>query len=43
MHGVRGVWVVDASIFPATLGVNPQHSIMAIAMLLAERISGGIV
>ena len=43
VHGVRGVWVLDASIFPATLGVNPQHSIMAISMLLAERIAGGIV
>ena len=38
VHGVSGVWVLDASLFPATLGVNPQHSIMAMAMLLAERI-----
>jgi choline dehydrogenase-like flavoprotein len=38
VHGVRGVWVLDASFFPATLGVNPQHSIMALSMLLAERI-----
>jgi choline dehydrogenase-like flavoprotein len=39
VHGVRGLWVVDASIFPTNLGVNPQHSIMALAMLLAEGIS----
>jgi choline dehydrogenase-like flavoprotein len=37
--GVRGLWVVDASAFPANLGVNPQHTIMALAMLLAERIA----
>ena len=37
VHGVSGLWVVDASIFPATPGVNPQHSIMALAMLAAER------
>jgi choline dehydrogenase-like flavoprotein len=43
VHGVRGVWVLDASLFPATLGVNPQHSIMALSMLLAERIAAGIV
>lgn len=40
VHGVSGLWVVDASIFPATPGVNPQHSIMALAMLAAERIAG---
>ncbi len=40
VHGVRGLWVLDASIFPTNLGVNPQHPIMALAMLLAERIAG---
>jgi choline dehydrogenase-like flavoprotein len=39
VHGVRGLWVVDASIFPTTPGVNPQHTIMALAMLAAERIA----
>lgn len=39
VHGVRGLWVVDASVFPTTLGVNPQHTIMAVAMIAAERIS----
>ncbi|EYF02669.1 GMC family oxidoreductase N-terminal domain-containing protein [Chondromyces apiculatus] len=39
VHGVKGVWVVDASIFATTPGVNPQHSIMALAMLAAERIA----
>jgi choline dehydrogenase-like flavoprotein len=39
VRGVRGLWVVDASIFPKNLGVNPQHTIMALAMTLAERMS----
>ena len=39
VHGVSGLWVVDASIFAATPGVNPQHSIMALAMLASERIA----
>jgi choline dehydrogenase-like flavoprotein len=39
VHGLRGLWVLDASAFPTNLGVNPQHSIMALAMLLAERIA----
>jgi choline dehydrogenase-like flavoprotein len=39
VHGVGGLWVVDASIFAATPGVNPQHSIMALAMLAAEKIA----
>jgi choline dehydrogenase-like flavoprotein len=39
VHGVKGLWVVDASIFPATPGVNPQHTIMALAMLASERIA----
>jgi choline dehydrogenase-like flavoprotein len=39
VHGVRGLWVVDASIFPTTPGINPQHTIMALAMLAAERMA----
>jgi choline dehydrogenase-like flavoprotein len=39
VHGTRGLWVVDASVFPATPGVNPQHSIMALSMLASERIA----
>jgi choline dehydrogenase-like flavoprotein len=40
VYGVDRLWVVDASIFPATPGVNPQHAIMALAMLAAENVSG---
>jgi choline dehydrogenase-like flavoprotein len=39
VHGVKGLWVVDASIFPATPGVNPQHPIMALSMFASERIA----
>ena len=41
VRGVRRLWVVDASVFPKNLGVNPQHTIMALAMLLGERIALG--
>jgi choline dehydrogenase-like flavoprotein len=39
VHGARGLWVLDASALSTNLGVNPQHTIMALAMLLAERIA----
>lgn len=31
VHGYDGLVVADASIIPSTLGVNPQHTIMALA------------
>jgi choline dehydrogenase-like flavoprotein len=40
-HEVRGLYVVDSSVFPTNLGVNPQHSIMAISRLAATRIVEG--
>lgn len=38
-HAVEGLYVVDSSLFPTNLGVNPQHTICAIAWKLAERIA----
>lgn len=38
VRGVRGLHVVDASAIPTTLGVNPQHTIMALAMVTADRL-----
>jgi len=38
VHGVRNLHVVDASALPTTLGVNPQHTIMAVAQVIAERL-----
>ncbi len=40
-HEVRALYVVDSSVFPTNLGVNPQHSIMAMSRLAATRIAEG--
>lgn len=43
-HAVRGLYVMDASALPTNLGVNPQHTIMAVVRRAAERLaseSGG--
>jgi choline dehydrogenase-like flavoprotein len=34
--GARGLYVADASAFPSNTGVNPQISIMANALRVAE-------
>jgi choline dehydrogenase-like flavoprotein len=39
VHGVAGLHVVDSSVFPTNLGVNPQHSIMAMSRLASTRIA----
>lgn len=38
-HEAQALYVVDSSIFPTNLGVNPQHSIMALSRLAATRIA----
>lgn len=38
VHGVEGLHVVDASAIPTTIGVNPQHTIMALASVWAENL-----
>jgi choline dehydrogenase-like flavoprotein len=40
VHDTRGVYVMDSSVFPTNLGVNPQHSIMAVATIAAKRLAG---
>ena len=39
VRGVRDLHVVDASVIPTTLGVNPQHTIMAVGMVTAQRLA----
>jgi choline dehydrogenase-like flavoprotein len=41
VHGVDGLVVADASVIPTNLGVNPQHTIMALAATFAEDLLGG--
>jgi choline dehydrogenase-like flavoprotein len=41
VHGVDGLYVMDASVFPTNTGVNPQHGIMAIATVAAQRLAQG--
>lgn len=38
LRGVTGVWVADASILPSCPEVNPQVSIMALALAVADEI-----
>lgn len=37
VHGVRGLYVSDASVFPTPLGVNPQMTVMLMALRVARR------
>jgi choline dehydrogenase-like flavoprotein len=39
MHNVHGLYVADASVFPSSIGVNPQVTIMALATRTAEHIA----
>jgi choline dehydrogenase-like flavoprotein len=40
LRGVAGVWVADASILPSSPEVNPQLSIMALALGVADEVVG---
>jgi choline dehydrogenase-like flavoprotein len=40
VHGYEGLVIADASAIPTNLGVNPQHTIMALARLFAEELLG---
>lgn len=37
-HEIKGLYVVDSGVFPTNLGVNPQHTIMAMSRLAASRL-----
>jgi choline dehydrogenase-like flavoprotein len=36
VRGTTGLYVADASLIPTNLGVNPQHTLMALSRKLAE-------
>ena len=38
-HDVRDLYVMDASALPTNLGVNPQHTIMALVFHAAEKLA----
>ena len=38
VHGFRNLFVCDASVFPTSVGVNPQVTVMAIASIVAGRL-----
>jgi choline dehydrogenase-like flavoprotein len=39
VHGVKGLFIADASGFPSASGVNPMLSVMALAYRVAQRIN----
>jgi choline dehydrogenase-like flavoprotein len=40
VHDTRSLFVVDASVFPTSLGVNPHWTVMALADLASRKIAG---
>lgn len=38
LHGVEGLYVVDASVFPTNIGVNPQLAVMTLARHAAHTV-----
>ena len=38
VHGVPGLFVADASLFPRAAGINPYVTVMALADRVAERV-----
>jgi hypothetical protein len=42
VHGTENLFVVDGSVVPTPLGVNPQMTIMALALRAAEKIAPAI-
>lgn len=38
VHNTEGLYIADASMIPTTLGVNPQHTIMALARRIATKL-----
>jgi choline dehydrogenase-like flavoprotein len=41
-HGVPGLFVTDASLFPGPIGINPMETVIALALRNAQRFLGGL-
>lgn len=41
-HGMDNLWVVDGSVFPTSLGVNPQESIMGISRWASQFVAAAV-
>jgi choline dehydrogenase-like flavoprotein len=41
-HGVPGLFVADASLFPGPIGINPMETVIALALRNAQRFLGGL-
>lgn len=39
-HGLHGLYIADASVFPTSLGVNPQLTTMAVATVIGRAMAG---
>ena len=39
VFGLKNLFVCDASVFPTSIGVNPQLTIMALATIISNRIN----
>lgn len=42
VRGARGLYVMDTSVFPTPVGVNPQVSVMAVSTVLARRLAARV-
>ncbi len=42
VHGLRGVYVFDASVFPSSSCVNPANTIQAVSLYLADKLDRAI-
>ena len=41
-HGLDNLFVVDGSVFPTSLGVNPQESIMGISRWASQHVAAAV-
>jgi len=41
-HDVPGLWIADASLFPTSIGVNPQVTVMAMATKIAGNVAAAL-